>query len=73
MEKKISEEYGAIVHTIRKDCRFDYENDWDGMVNSLPKKEWMSEDEETFRINTLIEKQYGLFRCIEIIETGRNY
>ena len=56
MEKKISEEYGAIVHTIRKDCRFDYENDWDGMVNSLPKKEWMSEDEETCRINALVEK-----------------
>ena len=38
MEKKISEEYGATVHTIRKNCRFDYENDWDGMDNSLSKK-----------------------------------
>lgn len=56
MEEKLHEEYGAIVYTIRKNCRFHYENDWDGMVNSLPKKEWMSEDEETCRINALVEK-----------------
>ena len=56
MEEKLHEEYDAIIHTIRKDCRFDYENDWDGMVNSLPKKEWMSEDEETCRIKALVEK-----------------
>ena len=56
MEEKLHEEYGAIMHTIRKDCRFDYENDWDGMVNSLSKKEWMGEDEETCRINALVEK-----------------
>ena len=45
MEKRISEEYGAIIHTIRKNCRFDYENDND---NSLPKEERMSE--KTFNI-----------------------
>ena len=56
MEKRISEKYGAIIYNIRKDCCFDYENDWEGMLNSLPKKEWMSEDEETFRIKALIEK-----------------
>ena len=56
MEEKLHEEYGAIIHTIRKDCRFDYENDWEEMVNSLHKKDWMSEDEETFSIKTLIEK-----------------
>ena len=27
MEKKISEKDGSIVYTIRKNCRFDYEND----------------------------------------------
>ena len=56
MEKRVSEKYGAIAHTIRKNCRFDYENDWDEMVNSLPKKEWMGEDEEMCRINALVEK-----------------
>ena len=56
MEKRISENDSAIIYNIRKDCRFDYENDWEKMVNSLQKKEWMSEDEETFRINALIEK-----------------
>lgn len=56
MEKKLHEDYGAIMHTSRKNCRFDYENGWEGMVNSLPKKEWMSEDEETCRINALVEK-----------------
>ena len=53
MEEKLHEEYGAIVYTIRKNCRFHYENDND---DSLSKKEWMSEDEETFSIKTLIEK-----------------
>ena len=53
MEEKLHEKYGAIIYTIRKDCRFDYENDND---DSLSKKEWMSEDEETFSIKTLIEK-----------------
>ena len=56
MEEKLHEKYDAIIHTIRKNCRFHYENDWDEMVNSLPKKEWMGEDEETFSIKTLIEK-----------------
>ena len=56
MEKLISEKDCSIVYSIRKNCRFDYENDWDGMVNSLSKKEWMSEDEETCRINALVEK-----------------
>ena len=56
MEEKLHEEYGAIIHTIRKDCRFDYENDWDGMVNSLSKKEWMGENEETRRIKALVKK-----------------
>ena len=56
MEEKLHEEYGAIIHTSRKNCRFDYENDWEGMVNSLSKKEWMSEDEETCRINALVKK-----------------
>ena len=56
MEEKLHEKYGAIAHTIRKDCRFDYKNDWDEMVNSLSKKEWMNEDEETCRINSLVEK-----------------
>ena len=56
MEKRISENDSAIIYSIQKDCRFDYENDWEKMVNSLQKKEWMSEDEETFRINALIEK-----------------
>ena len=40
MEKKISEKDGSIVYSIRKNCRFDYENDND---NSLPKEERMSE------------------------------
>ena len=56
MEKRVSEKDGSIVYTIRKNCRFDYENDWEEMVNSLHKKDWMSEDEETFSIKTLIEK-----------------
>ena len=51
MEEKLHEKYGAI-----KNCRFDYENDWEGMVNSLAKKEWMSDDEETCRIKALVEK-----------------
>ena len=51
MEKKISEEYGAIVYNIRKNCRFHYENDND---NSSPTEGWI--DEETFNIKTLIEK-----------------
>ena len=36
--EKISEKDGAIVYAIRKNCRFRYENDWEGMVNSLSKK-----------------------------------
>ena len=56
MEKRISEKDGSIVYTIRKNCRFDYENDWDGMDNSLSKKDWMGEDEETCRIKALVEK-----------------
>ena len=56
MEKRISEKDCAIIYNIRKNCRFDYENHWEEMVNSLPKKEWMSEDEETLRINALIGK-----------------
>ena len=56
MEKRISENDSAIIYSIRKNCRFDYDNDCENITNSLPKKEWMSEDEETFRINTLIEK-----------------
>lgn len=50
MEKHISEKDGAIVYSIRKNCRFRYENDND---DSLPK-EWINE--ETFNIKTLIEK-----------------
>ena len=53
MEEKLHEEYGAIIYTIRKNCRFDYENDND---DSLSKKEWMDEDEETCRIKALVEK-----------------
>ena len=58
MEKRISENDSAIIYSIRKNCRFYYErdDDWENMTNSLPKKEWMSEDEETLRINALIEK-----------------
>ena len=57
MKERISENDSAINYSIRKHCHFDYEkNDWEEMVNSLPKKEWMSEDEETLRINALIEK-----------------
>ena len=56
MEKRISEKDCAIIYSIRKNYRFDYENPWEEMVNSLSKKEWMSEDEETLRINALIEK-----------------
>ena len=56
MEKHISEKDGAIVYSIRKNCRFRYENDWDGMDNSLSKKDWMGEDEETCRIKALVEK-----------------
>ena len=56
MKERISEKDCSINYSIRKDCCFDYENDWEGMLNSLPKKEWMSEDEETCRINALIEK-----------------
>ena len=56
MEKRISEKDCAINYSVRKHCHFDYENHWEKMVNSLPKKEWMSEDEETFRIKALIEK-----------------
>ena len=51
MEKKISEKDGSIVYSIRKNCRFHYENDND---DSLPKREWMGE--ETFNIKNLIEK-----------------
>ena len=54
MEKRISENDSAIIYSIRKNCRFDYEKHWEKMVNSLPKKEWMSE--ETFSIKNLIEK-----------------
>ena len=56
MEKRISEKGGSIVYNIRKNCRFRYENDWEGMFNSLSKKEWMSEDEETCRIKALVKK-----------------
>ena len=35
MEEKLHEEYGDIIHTSRKNCRFDYENDND---DSLSKK-----------------------------------
>ena len=51
MEKNTSEKDEAIRYSIRKNCRFRYENDND---DSLPKGEWMSE--ETFSIKTLIEK-----------------
>ena len=51
MEKHISEKDGVIVYSIRKNCRFRYENDND---DSLPKREWMGE--ETFNIKNLIEK-----------------
>ena len=51
MEKRISEKDGSIVYSIRKNCRFHYENDND---NSSPKEKWMSK--ETFNIKTLIEK-----------------
>ena len=54
MEKKTSEKDEAIIYTIRKNCRFHYENDLEETDNSLPKEEWMSE--ETFSIKTLIEK-----------------
>ena len=54
MEKRVSEKYGAIVYSIRKNCRFDYENDLEETVNSLPKEVWINE--ETFNIKTLIEK-----------------
>lgn len=54
MEKRISEKDSAIIYTIRKNCRFHYENDWEEMANSLPKAEWRSE--ETFSIQNLIEK-----------------
>ena len=56
MEKRISENDSVIIYSIRKNCRFDYNNDWEEMTNSLPKKEWRSEDEEMFRIKALIEK-----------------
>ena len=56
MEKRISENNSAINYSVRKHCHFDYENHWENMTNSLPKKEWMSEDEEMFRIKALIEK-----------------
>ena len=29
MEKILSEKDGAIIYNIRKNCRFEYENDWD--------------------------------------------
>ena len=56
MEKRISENDSAIIYSIRKNCRFYYErdDDWENMTNSLPKKEWRSE--ETFSIKNLIEK-----------------
>ena len=53
MEKRISEKDSAIIYTIRKNCRFHYENDWEETANSLPKAEWRSE--ETFSI----KKQNG--------------
>ena len=56
MKRKISEKDGDIIYSIRKNCCFRYENDCEEMTNSLPKKEWMSEDEEMFRIKALIEK-----------------
>ena len=49
MEKRISEKDGSIVYSIRKNCRFHYEND-----NSLPKGEWFNA--KTFSIKNLIEK-----------------
>ena len=51
MEKHISEKDGAIVYSIRKNCRFRYENDNN---DSLHKEGWLGE--ETFNIKTLIEK-----------------
>ena len=51
MEKKISEKDGTIIYSIRKNCRFRYENDND---TPPPKEGWI--DEETFSIKTLIEK-----------------
>ena len=56
MKERISEKDCAINYSVRKHCHFYYENHWEEMVNSLLKKEWMSEDEETCRINALIEK-----------------
>ena len=38
MEKKISEKDGAIIYSIRKNCRFRYENDND---DSSPKEGWI--------------------------------
>ena len=51
MEKKISEKDCSIIYSIRKNCRFRYENDND---RSLPKEKQISE--ETFNIKILIEK-----------------
>ena len=51
MEKRISEKDGSIVYSIRKNCRFRYENDNN---DSLHKEGCL--DEETFNIKTLIEK-----------------
>lgn len=43
--KRYPKKDGDIIYSIRKNCRFDYENDND---NSLPKEERMSE--KTFNI-----------------------
>ena len=51
MEKKTSEKDEAIIYTIRKNCRFRYENDNN---DSLHKEGWLNE--ETFNFKTLIEK-----------------
>ena len=54
MEKHISEKDGAIIYSIRKNCRFRYENDLEEIDDSSPKEGWINE--ETFNIKTLIEK-----------------
>ena len=38
MKERISEKDCAINYSVRKHCHFDYENHWEEMVNSLPKK-----------------------------------
>ena len=52
MEKKISEKDGSIVYSIRKNCRFRYENDLiDNTYDTFGTGDFVSLEDDDIRFN----------------------